>query len=92
MPIDSPVNFGDKAREGRKQNGAGYPHQLSAEDLDKNFAYGLLDGEDAYFEEIAGPRGYTQRRLTLPLPPTTGTHVLGVIDGVLTWIATEECD
>ena len=24
-------------------------------------------------------------------PPTTGTHVLGSVDGVLQWIATEEC-
>ncbi len=24
-------------------------------------------------------------------PPTTGTHVLGSVDGALTWISTEEC-
>jgi hypothetical protein len=25
-------------------------------------------------------------------PPTSGTHVLGAVDGALAWIATEECD
>ena len=29
--------------------------------------------------------------LTIPNPPNSGTHVLGSIGGVLTWIATEEC-
>jgi hypothetical protein len=24
-------------------------------------------------------------------PPASGTHVLGAVDGVLSWIATEEC-
>jgi hypothetical protein len=27
----------------------------------------------------------------IPTPPTTGTHVLGAVNGALTWIATEEC-
>ena len=26
-----------------------------------------------------------------PTPPTSGTHVLGAVDGALQWIATEEC-
>lgn len=27
----------------------------------------------------------------IPIPPTTGTHVLGAVNGTLQWIATEEC-
>ena len=27
----------------------------------------------------------------IPKQPTMGTHVLGAVDGVLSWIATEEC-
>lgn len=27
----------------------------------------------------------------IPQQPTSGTHVLGAVDGVLQWIATEEC-
>lgn len=26
-----------------------------------------------------------------PAPPSTGTHVLGAVGGVISWIATEEC-
>jgi hypothetical protein len=27
----------------------------------------------------------------IPDPPTTGTYVLGAIDGVIQWLATEDC-
>lgn len=27
----------------------------------------------------------------IPAAPTSGTHVLGAVNGVLSWIATEEC-
>jgi hypothetical protein len=27
----------------------------------------------------------------IPTAPTTGTHVLGAVDGTLQWISTEEC-
>lgn len=27
----------------------------------------------------------------IPTPPASGTHVLGAVDGALTWISTEEC-
>jgi hypothetical protein len=50
----------------------------------------------------AVPSGSTPQSLTatngslawtdgIPTPPTTGTHVLGVVNGVLQWLATEEC-
>jgi hypothetical protein len=40
--------------------------------------------EDALFAVSAGALSWLQ-------VPTTGTHVLGAVEGVLTWIATEEC-
>jgi hypothetical protein len=38
--------------------------------------------------------GYEARKLkmfSLPASPGSGTYVLGSVDGVLSWIATEEC-
>lgn len=75
--------------------------QISAADLDKNFNYATTDfpkyDEDGNEQpwivtEIVGPSGHIQRQLVFnPAAPSSGTHVLGVKDGVLTWIATEEC-
>lgn len=31
------------------------------------------------------------KMVTLDAPPSSGTHVLGAVDGSLQWIATEEC-
>lgn len=113
-----PISFSEKAKGTAK--GGGYPVQISAADLDKNFIYATLDipEDDAQgipqpflVSDIVGPSGKTQRRLTFkPSPvrgsafvfsdtgnfqwltaPATGTHVLGAVDGVLQWIATEEC-
>jgi hypothetical protein len=35
--------------------------------------------------------GFTGFKLKIPPVPSGGTHVLGAVDGALTWIATEEC-
>lgn len=114
-----PISFSEKATAS-KSGAGGYPVQISAKDLDENFAYATMEISDTSpqgnaqpfsVDEITGPSGHTQRRLVFkPAAPSkdgvfavsggalnwiqvpdSGTHVLGVVEGVLGWIATEEC-
>jgi hypothetical protein len=57
----------------------------------RNFVFGALDADPSLIETTTGQGGHTARRLKIPAAPSSGTHVLGAVDGVLTWIATEEC-
>ena len=116
MAADPPVSFEQKAKQGGNPAAGGYPYQLSAGDLDKNFVFATLDADPSLVEVTTGQGGHQQRRLKIPaLPtgdsalnltaqsgglswvpgipelPTSGTHVLGAVNGVLEWIATEEC-
>ena len=78
-----PVDFESKIK--------GKPvYSISASDLMKNFADAKLIVDDA-FTESAFVNNYAARKFKFPTPPTTGTHVLGAVEGVLQWIATEEC-
>jgi len=106
-----PVSFQTLAQTAGNPAAGGYPYQLKASDLDKNFVFATLDVDDSLIESITGAGGHPQRRLkieagtkanqiyiwngskitVLNAPPATGTHVLGSVDGVLSWIATEEC-
>lgn len=86
-----PVNFEEKARGARSASGGGYPVQLSAGDLMRNFVHSALDADPSLIEQTTGQGGHPARKLKIPAVPSGGTHVLGVVDGVLQWIATEEC-
>ena len=115
----APISFSEKAKAAKSGSG-GYPIQISAKDLDANFAFATMEISDTSpqgapqpfaVDEITGPGGHTQRRLVFkPAAPSkdgvfavsggalnwlqvpgSGTHVLGVVEGVLSWIATEEC-
>jgi hypothetical protein len=86
-----PVDFEAKARGAKSASGGGYPVQLSAADLMRNFVMAALDADESLIETTTGQGGHPARRLKIPAPPTSGTHVLGAVDGALTWIATEEC-
>ena len=88
---DLPIDFEAKIKAPRSANGGGYPVQLSAADLMKNFVYAALDADPSLIEQTTGQGGHPQRKLKLPAAPTTGTHVLGAVNGTLQWIATEEC-
>lgn len=90
--INFPVNFEQQAQMSGNPANGGPPYQLRARDLMRNFAYSALDADDAYIANEPGFNGYTKRKLKLPAPPPGGTHVLGVIDGALTWIETEACE
>jgi hypothetical protein len=86
-----PVDFEAKARGAKPPNGAGYPVQISAADLMRNFVYASLDADASLIDTTTGQGGHLARKLKIPAAPASGTHVLGSVDGELQWIATEEC-
>ena len=92
MPSDPPVDFQALAQGARGQSGSDYPYAIKATDLNKNFVFATLDLAEGVYEETTGMQGHRQRRLKIPSPPTSGTHVLGVIGGEIQWIATQDCD
>lgn len=71
----------------------GPPFVISAGKLDKNFSICYLlpaDGNNTdYTIDRSVDGGYKLK--ILPDRPSTGTHVLGCVNGALQWIATEEC-
>ena len=86
-----PVDFESMARGAKSASGGGYPVQISANDLMRNFVFAALEADESLIEQTTGAGGHTQRRLKIPAAPASGTHVLGAVDGVLSWISTEEC-
>jgi hypothetical protein len=91
MPSDPPFSFQQAAQQGGNPATGGYPYQLRASDLDKNFVFATLDVDGSLIEQTTGAGGHRQRRLKIPAAPASGTHVLGAVNGSLQWIATEEC-
>jgi hypothetical protein len=85
-----PILFSEKAKSPKAA--AGYPVQISAGDLDKNFQFAALDAEAGYIQETGGAAGNKGRKLRLPPIPPSGTHVLGAVEGSLIWIETEDCE
>jgi len=86
-----PVDFSEKAKAAKQVSGGGYPVQISASDLMKNFTYAAADFDDSFTVTESGGGRSVALKLKIPTAPTTGTHVLGVKDGTLQWLATEEC-
>ena len=91
MPVSLPVDFQDRAQRARGQNASDYPYAIRATDLMRNFIYCALDADQTLIEESVGQGGHKSRRLKIPAVPSSGTHVLGAVDGTIQWISTEEC-
>jgi hypothetical protein len=91
MPTQHPINFEEMVRLPRGSTGSDYPYSIKAQDLMKNFVYAALDVDESLIEKLSGEGGYQQRKLKIPAVPSTGTYVLGCVDGTIQWIATEEC-
>lgn len=97
MASTPPVSFKVKAQTAANPAVGGYPYSLKADDLDENFVFATEDFSAEHFVTTTalGTGGHQQRKITLALPipelPTSGTHVLGAVNGTLTWISTEEC-
>jgi hypothetical protein len=89
--ITLPVSFQQLAQSGGNPASGGYPYQIRASDLDKNFVFATLDADESLIETTTGQGGHQARKLKIPAVPGGGTFVLGAVDGALTWIATEEC-
>ena len=89
--MNLPVDFSAKIKTAPSTTGGGYPMQLSAADLMRNFVHAALDADPSLIETTTGQGGYTARKLKIPAVPSSGTHVLGAVDGTIQWIATEEC-
>jgi len=87
MSNDPPVDFEAKVRQPVKKAG-GSPMQISAKDLMQNFVYAGLQLPDDMIEEVTGKNGHKARRLK---GPATGTHVIGIVGGVIQWLETEDC-
>ena len=86
-----PNIFGQLVKSARNSAVGGYPYQIKATDLDKNFVYATLDIDPTLVEQKAGQEGFTKRKLKIPAVPSSGTYVLGAISGAIQWIETEEC-
>ena len=97
MAATPPLSFDALAKTAANPASGGYPYQLKGTDLDKNFVFATEDFDTADFTVTSGlgAGGHQSRKVALarriPTIPATGTHVLGAVDGSLTWLATEEC-
>ena len=91
MAANPPVDFEERVKRAPGKMGSDYPYAIKATDLMQNFVFATLDIAEGLYEETTGTGGHRQRRLKIPTPPTSGTHVLGAVGGALSWIATEEC-
>lgn len=88
MSLTIPVDFQEKVSH---NDPAGYPYQIRASDLQKNFIYCALDADESLVENFTGPGGHIARRLKIPPPPSGATdsvtNVLSVQNGTLQWSA-----
>lgn len=97
MAATPPISFDALAKTAANPASGGYPYQLKGADLDKNFTFATEQFNEDHFTlgTSLGAGGHQARKVALktPIPPipSTGTHVLGAVDGELTWISTEEC-
>jgi hypothetical protein len=97
MAATPPISFAAMAKTAANPASGGYPYQIKGSDLDKNFTFATedFDTDDFKVTNGLGTGGHQNRKVALairiPELPTSGTHVLGAVDGALQWIATEEC-
>ena len=91
MPSNPPVDFEALVKGATGTTNKDYPYAIKASDLMQDFVFATLDIAEGLYEETTGTGGHRQRRLKIPTPPGSGTHVLGAISGTIQWISTEEC-
>ena len=85
---DLPVNFEERARAAREASGGGYPVQISAGDLMRNFVFSALDADESLIEQTTGQGGHPSRKLKIPaMPSGTEASQLTAKSGMLSWAA-----
>ena len=83
-----PVDFEAKARGAKGASPGGYPVQLSAGDLMKNFVMAALDADESLIEQTTGQGGHPARKLKIPaVPDGADPLALTASGGVLSWAA-----
>jgi hypothetical protein len=85
MPADPPINFETLAKQGGNPATGGYPYQIKAADLQKNFVFATLDADSSLIESTTGQCGHPARRLKIPAVPGSGTKNLTASSGALAW-------
>ena len=83
--MNLPVDFESKARAAKSASGGGYPVQISAADLMRNFVFAALGADDSLIESTTAQGGHTARKLKIPAVPTEGKKMLKAESGALTW-------
>jgi hypothetical protein len=74
--LSFPVDFTEKTKLPAAGGGSGYPYQISASDLMRDFYYSALEAEDGWIE-TTGNSINTTRKLKLPaLPQGEGIYLL----------------
>lgn len=94
-----PVDFEQKVKAAPPVNGRGYPYQLSASDLMRNFKFlrdliKVIEAGGSGSEALQVAIEEQEESLSISIQsnaPSDGTYVLGSVGGVLQWIQTEEC-
>lgn len=89
--MNPPISFAALASSAINPASGGYPYSIRGNDLDQNFVFATLQIDPSLVQTSIGLGGHSARKLKIPAVPTSGTHVLGAVDGELSWIATEEC-
>lgn len=77
------------------------PFRIPAKDLDSNFAKLkplASDGNNRQYAINETPNGWfltlfpeSPQATGVPQPPSSGTYVLGAVNGAIQWLATEAC-
>lgn len=86
MKNDPPINFESLVKAPKKSSVGGYPYQLSAKDLMRNFVFATIHVDPDYIETAQGLGGYQARKLKFP-PIPSDQSVLIAIDGSPRWLS-----
>jgi hypothetical protein len=87
MPANPPVSFQQMAQSGGNPSSGGYPYQIRASDMDKNFVFATLDADASLIETTTGQGGHTARKLKIPaLPGGDDPQQLTATGGALSWV------
>lgn len=91
--MNLPVDFEEKARAAKSASGGGYPVQLSAADLMRNFVYAVLDVDPSLVNLVTGQGGHQSRKLKIPAAPEGADPMaLTSTGGDMQWVKTLDAD